>query len=327
MLSMIKKYILQKVPLFSVIIITAIIFFIVFITENIPIDTVFYALLISAFAFLLYLIIDFFYYLKKIKRLYRVRSDVLHKTDNLPKVTNESDKLYSEIIENWEIIYNKFDMEQTKKLSEISDFYTKWVHQIKTPIFALSLLVKDLPNNNMMLSELNKIEQYTGMVLSYLRLFESDNDLVIKEVNIKNISSDVLKNFTPIFLSKGLRPVLEVDDLYIKTDEKHLKFAISQIISNACKYSEKSDIHITLKDNVLRISDKGIGIDSSDLPRIFDKGFTGFSGRIEEKSTGLGLYLCKKTLDILGFSISAVSEKWQGTDVFVNLSQQNRLHE
>ncbi len=327
MLSMIKKYILQKIPLMLVVLVTAIIFFAVFYTEQIPVDSIFYGFLLSSFGFILYVSVDFFYYQRRIKILWGVRNDVLHNTDNLPRAVSETDKLYTEIIKNWEEIYNKSDVEQMRKLTESSDFYTKWVHQIKTPIFALSLLVKELPNNRMMLSELLEIEQYTAMVLGYLRLVESDNDLVIREINVKNVASNVLKNFTPIFLAKDLRPVLEIDDLYVKSDEKHLKFALSQIISNACKYSEKGDIRISLTDNILSISDKGIGIETSDLPRIFDKGFTGFSGRIAEKSTGLGLYLCKKTLDLLGFSISVVSEKGKGTDVFINFSQQNRIHE
>ncbi len=327
MLSMIRKYILEKIPLLILPIISGVIFGVVFYTEQVPLDTVLYGVLISTFAFLLYVAVDFQFYWGKIKMLYKVKNDVLRQTDNLPKAVTETEKLYAEIIKNWEIIYNKSNFENTKKSSEISDFYTKWVHQIKTPIFALNLLIKEQPNNRDMLSELSKIEQYTGMVLGYLRLFESDNDFVIEETNVGVIISDVLKGFAPTFLAKDLRPVVELEDFCIKTDKKHLKFALSQIVSNATKYSEKSDIHITAKDNVLKISDTGIGIEQSDLPRIFDKGFTGFSGRTEESSTGLGLYLCKKTLVLLGFSITVKSQIGKGTDVIIDLSQENSFHE
>ncbi len=327
MLSMIKKYVLQKMPLFAVIMVTSLIFSVVFFTENVPLDTVLYGFLISTVALIVYIALDFRSYAIKIKTLSAVKENVQHKTDSLPRASSEVEMLYTEIAQNWEMLYNQAQLEKVKNIAQTSDFYTKWVHQIKTPIFALSLLVREQKDNHMMLSELSKIEQYTNMVLGYLRLFESDNDLVIKNVNVKGVVSEVLKSFAPIFLAKGLRPVLELDDFYIMTDEKHLKFAFSQIVSNAAKYSTSGDIHITAKDSVLKISDTGIGIDASDLPRIFDKGFTGFSGRIEEKSTGLGLYLCKKTLDLLGFSITVQSNKGQGTDVFIDLSQESRLHE
>ncbi len=327
MLSMIKKYALEKIRLFVTLIIGTVIFATIFYAEQVPLDTVLYGFLICTFALILYVVVDFYRYRKKLKKLNKIKNDVLNKTDNLPTPTNESDRLYTEIVRNWEELYNKLIFEQTNKNSETSDFYTKWVHQIKTPIFALGLLIKEQPDNQVMLSELSKIEQYTAMVLGYLRLFESDNDLLIKEVSISSIISDVLKGFAPVFLAKRIRPTLEVEDFYIKTDEKHLKFALCQIVSNSAKYSEKSDICITVKNKVLTVSDKGIGIEQSDLPRIFDKGYTGFCGRIEEKSTGLGLYLCKKTLELLGFSISVKSEKGKGTDVLIDLSQDDRLHE
>ncbi len=320
-----KKYILKKLHLFGVIICTTIIFLLVFISENIAIDSIVYAFIISSFFFLVYFIIDYYYYIKKVKVLKQINENIFLKTNKLVHNNDEIELLYIEIIKQWEKLYNQEYLNNTKSMKEMSDFYTTWVHQIKTPIFALSLLIKDTPNNSIMKSELIKIQQYSDMILGYLRLHESHNDLVIKEINLKDVISDVLKNFTAIFLAKNLRPILSIDDYYLKSDEKHLKFAISQIISNATKYSENDEIIISLKNNVIEITDKGIGIEECDIPRIFDKGYTGYSGRVDDKSSGLGLFLCKGTLDLLGFKISVISNKGINTSFFIDLRQEDRI--
>lgn len=178
----------------------------------------------------------------------------------------------------------------------------------------------DTDENRMLLSELFRIEQYTEMALYYLRLDSTSTDFVIGKFDLDSIIKQAVHRYAPQFIGKKIRLVYSPFNADILTDEKWLLFIIEQILSNAVKYTVKGSVTIKYANDILIISDTGIGISPEDLPRIFEKGYTGMSGRIERKSTGLGLYLCKRTADMLGHSLSASSVVGRGTNFYIDLS-------
>ena len=141
------------------------------------------------------------------------------------------------------------------------------------------------------------------MVLAYLRLDCSPNDLLIQEVKLDEAIRNAVKHFSSDFIHKKIRIEIINCEQRVLSDEKWLSFIIEQLLSNALKYTDKGKIVFSFKDNTLKISDSGIGINEKDLPRIFEKGYTGFNGRLNQKSSGLGLYLVKRSCDMLDHQI------------------------
>jgi len=205
---------------------------------------------------------------------------------------------------------------------ESMDYYTTWVHQIKTPISVMRMTLEgeDTEEHRELSAELFRIEQYVEMVLSYLRLDSDSSDYVFQEYDLDSIIRQAVHKYAPLFVRKKLRLSYEPVNVKVLTDEKWLLFILEQILSNSIKYTQEGSVSITLTpDKVLNISDTGIGIAPEDLPRIFERGFTGYNGRSDKKSTGLGLYLCKKAAGRLSHKISVQSKPGAGTVVSIDL--------
>ena len=205
---------------------------------------------------------------------------------------------------------------------ESMDYYTTWVHQIKTPISVMRMTLEgeDTEEHRELSAELFRIEQYVEMVLSYLRLDSDSSDYVFQEYDLDSIIRQAVHKYAPLFVRKKLRLSYEPVNVKVLTDEKWLLFILEQILSNSIKYTQEGSVSITLTpDKVLNISDTGIGIAPEDLPRIFEKGVTGYNGRSDKKSTGLGLYRCKKAAGRLSHKISVQSKPGAGTVVSIDL--------
>ena len=253
--------------------------------------------------------------------------------------SNEADALQQEIMHSLNRMRIDAETANQKTLEEMTDYYTMWAHQIKTPIFALRLLLQENPTvNKEALTELFKIEQYVEMVLGYLRTEDMSSDLKLSRCALDSIIREQIHKYAGIFISKKLSLTYEGISENVLTDEKWLGFVIGQILSNALKYTRTGGIHIYLKNSPVRnyvsnitpttpitlvIEDTGIGIRAEDLPRIFEKGYTGVNGRESNRATGIGLYLCNKIMNRLGHRIYAVSEEGKGTKVFLEFSQEN----
>lgn len=211
-----------------------------------------------------------------------------------------------------------------QKEKELSDFYTMWVHQIKTPIAALRLLLQTTPENvSGMKGELFKIERYVDIVLNYLRMEDMGGDLLLRHYSVEAMVKQVVKKYSPLFIQSKLSLKLEDLEKTVLTDEKWMVFVLEQILSNALKYTKKGYIRVSasvselnnIKTTELMIEDTGIGICAEDLPRIFERSYTGYNGRDDKKASGLGLYLCKNILQKLGHEIVISSLPGQGTVV------------
>ena len=198
-----------------------------------------------------------------------------------------------------------------------------WAHQIKTPISAARLLLQNEATalSRALYSELMRISQYVDMAMTYGRLDSETTDYVFRTLPLDGLIKGVLRSFSHEFIARRLALDYSGAEGTVVTDEKWFSFVVGQIISNALKYTRTGGIKIFMRGSTLCIADTGIGIDSADLPRIFEKGYTGINGRREGSSTGIGLYLCRRVCDNLGIGISAVSEPERGTEIRLQLDQ------
>lgn len=220
--------------------------------------------------------------------------------------------------------------EAESKLTDLLDYYTLWVHQIKTPIAATRLLVAEVSERELkqqLEQEIFKIDSYTNLVLQYLRLESFHDDLVFKQVTIENLVKEMVRKYAIFFIQKGLSVDLHNLDKTVVTDEKWLLVVIEQILSNSLKYTNSGGIEIYMEDQELCIKDTGIGIKNSDVLRVFERGFSGYNGRMTQQSSGLGLYLTQKISQELGHQIRIESELGQGTTVRIKFAEVNLLIE
>lgn len=220
--------------------------------------------------------------------------------------------------------------EAESKLTDLLDYYTLWVHQIKTPIAATRLLVAEVSERELkrqLEQEIFKIDSYTNLVLQYLRLESFHDDLVFKQVTIEDLVKEMVRKYAIFFIQKGLSVDLHDLDKTVVTDEKWLLVVIEQILSNSLKYTNSGGIEIYMEDQELCIKDTGIGIKNSDVLRVFERGFSGYNGRLTQQSSGLGLYLSKKISEELGHQIRIESEVGKGTTVRIKFAEVNLLIE
>ena len=204
----------------------------------------------------------------------------------------------------------------------MDDYYAAWVHQIKAPIAVMSLLLQqeDTEQNQQLKAELFRVEQYAEMALSYVRLGEGMKDLVIAQYPLDEIIRKAVRKYAGQFIRKKIRLVYVGTEEIVLTDEKWLSFILEQILSNAVKYTVKGSVTIEVNEKKqLTVSDTGIGIAAEDLPRIFEKGYTGKNGRLDRKSTGIGLYLCKMAADKMGHKLSVESVPGEGSRFTIDL--------
>lgn len=221
-------------------------------------------------------------------------------------------------------------IEEREKLNDLMDYYTLWAHQIKTPIAASSLLVGEIEDKkvkNQLEQELFKIESYVNIVLQYLRLESFHEDLILKKENVEDLVKEIVKKYAIFFIQKGLSLHLHDLDRTIITDKKWFVVILEQVLSNSLKYTSQGGIEIYFQEDTLYIKDSGLGIQDADLLRVFERGFSGYNGRLTQQSSGLGLYLSKKIADELGHQISIASQVGQGTTVMISFSEKKMIFE
>ena len=221
-------------------------------------------------------------------------------------------------------------IEEREKLNDLMDYYTLWAHQIKTPIAASSLLVGEIEDKkvkNQLEQELFKIESYVNIVLQYLRLESFHEDFVLKKENLEYFVKEIVKKYAIFFIQKGLSLNLHDLDRTIITDRKWFVVILEQVLSNSLKYTSQGGIEIYFQEDTLYIKDSGLGIQDADLLRVFERGFSGYNGRLTQQSSGLGLYLSKKIADELGHQISIASQVGQGTTVMISFSEKKMIFE
>lgn len=317
-------YIKSRVRIIIAFILISLIFASVFYLYRIPIEIVGYASLLSIFVCAIFSVLDYIKFYKKHRKLTWFFKTIVHDADNMPDAKDIIEEDYQRLVE---LLYNekmRIISEENIKRSELVDYYTMWAHQIKTPISAMRLLLQSEDNSqsSTLSIELFKIEQYVEMVLQYLRIDSMSQDLLLKYYSLDEIVRKAIRKYAKIFVMKKIALDFSELDCDVLTDEKWLIFVVEQVLSNALKYTQKGNIKIYMDktdEKTLIIEDTGIGIKEEDINRVFEKGFTGYNGRLYRKSTGIGLYLCKQIMNKLSHGISIESEIDKGTKVKLDL--------
>ena len=280
----------QSVILFGYLLV-CIVFITISVLATLEIEYVFLGIEILGFILFIYLIVHWFQYQKL--------SDV--KDDN-ERLLNENKNLKSEML-------NQKD--------DLNAYFLMWLHQIKTPM-TVSKLLLDKPDdttNTKLKMQLMYIEQYINMAMNYLKMIDHSTDMDITEVNLDDIIKNLLKKYSLLFIHNHISLEYQSNLTYVISDSQWLTILIEQILSNALKYTENGKIAIQYLEekHALEIRDTGIGIRSEDIPKIFDRGYSGFNGRMNEKSSGLGLYLARKISERLNIQIEVEAKLSKGS--------------
>lgn len=376
-----------------------------------------YGVNLESMVFIIVFFSGFINYLIKYNKLKRISLLDIDEQSDMPETSECVEQLYQEIVENQIISRKEIKADKDKADSEMLQYYGMWVHQIKTPIAAMRLLLQtdisefaadnenkseeninavelkseykesinatgldteyiDTDNKEDELekiylgfgeikkelsNELFQIEQYTEMALQYQRVQSETNDFVLEQVKLDKVIRESIRKYAKIFIRKKLAMNYDGTDITVVSDEKWLGFIIEQLLSNAVKYTKSGSITISIGMNTLKtdalnnvdkeelkykncenvfdriekrvekgsksriifveIADEGIGISAEDIPRVFEKGYTGYNGHENKTSTGIGLYLCKQAADKLGHRLEIESEEKKGTKVRVYLTK------
>ena len=328
-MEILKSYLKKNTKTYILFVVFIAIFFFMFYLYNLPLEALIYTGSLCFLAGLIGNAMDFINYRKSYKKLKFLEKNIINDREDLPKSLDIRIDYYHKIIEK---LYRELENETQKnkqKNTDMVDYYSMWVHQIKTPIAAMNFLLdnEEVDQKNLQ-QELFKIERYVEMVLTYIRLDSTSSDYVITKINLDEVVKDSVKKYATIFINKKIKLNYVSHETMVISDKKWLSFAFEQILGNSVKYtSAGGEITIETCENKLIVEDNGMGIKEEDLPRIFEKGFTGFNGRYEKKSSGLGLYLCKKTLDKLGHHIEISSKVGEGTRVEITFPKEDTLRD
>ena len=306
-----------------------IIFFLIFCTifflYNLPMEACIYACVLCFVLESVCMCVAFFRYAAKYKSLEQLKAQNASGYLELQEAQGKIEECYQEIVQKMEKQQQQLIYQNDEETTELLDYYTMWVHQIKTPIARMHLLLTEaqFPEKKEVEIALFQIEQYAEMVLQSIRLFSDSTDFVLKQYSLEDIVRQAVRKHAKVFIGKKIALDFKGCPIEVLTDEKWLLFVIEQLLSNALKYTKSGSIFIYLDEEAektLVIEDTGIGIYAEDLPRVFEKGFTGYNGREDKKSTGIGLYLCKRVMDKLTHTITIESQVGKGTKMRLGLA-------
>lgn len=299
-----------------------------------------YAAVLDAILLLITVLVGFFRYSSKVKALSNALKRPVGEQAQLPEATGDVEILYHRLLENQSIARSESESSAAIRQSQMRDYYSMWVHQIKTPISAMKLLLEaereelgqlicDDEQSQYLLSdnmdsfedELFRIEEYVSMALQYQRVSSTENDFVLEKVSVDGVIRDTIKKYAKIMIRRHIGINYSGTGQEVYTDGKWLAFMLEQILSNAIKYTPQGVVTIETAEEkdrfFITIKDTGIGIKAEDLPRVFEKGYTGYNGHADKKATGIGLYLCRQMADKLGHTIRMESEIGKGTKVWI----------
>ncbi|GKU83895.1 HAMP domain-containing sensor histidine kinase [Niallia sp. NCCP-28] len=275
--------------------------------------TFFYAFALSSIVLLGFLLFRYQHNLRVIRQIEREDYDHL-------SLEGEFAKAHIEELKRAHI--REMNRIQERK-NEHYDFIVSWFHEIKTPIAVLRLLQQTDMDADSLREEITKIENYVDQALYYAKLDSFNQDYNIQKCDIVKISKEIIKSHSKTFFSKKIRINIQADQLEVQSDPKWLQFIINQLLTNSLKYTQHGgeiniSVYETPQEKQLLIRDNGIGISQKDLPRIFNRGFTGETGRLYSKSTGMGLYLAQQLSNKLGHYISCMSEVGNFTQFIIH---------
>ena len=305
------------------------IFFLIFVLEEINLKAAVYPTVLCLAFGLLFLLCGYLRYKKTRQKLEHLLQGEGPYEDSLPVAQDGIESGYQELIRKEEQQQRKEHARWEKSGQDMEDYYATWVHQIKAPIAVMNVLLQqeDTETNQNLKAELFRVEQYVEMVLVFLRLDSSTTDYVIRAHSLDDIVRPAVRKFAGEFIRRRLRLDYQPLDRTVVTDAKWLGFVVEQVLSNALKYTASGSVTIAMDGDDLCIRDTGMGIAPEDLPRIFDRGFTGLNGRRDTRASGIGLYLCRRICRNLRHEIRIESVPGVGTTVYLTLGRGDFLPE
>ncbi len=317
-----KRWLRMQLPALGMFLLSCAVFAAAFWLYALPLGAVGYPALVCLVFWLVFVLLRGLKAARKHRTLAALTAALTE--DMLPEAATTDDGDYRRIISLLREARSMGEAAHARKYADMVEYYTLWAHQIKTPIAAMRLTLQneDTPLARRLTGELGRIERYVEMVMAYLRLDGESTDYVLRETDLDPIIRGAVKKFSGEFIQRRLTLDLRPTGARALTDEKWLSFVLEQLLSNALKYTPEGRVSVYMEgESTLCIADTGIGIAPEDLPRIFDRGFTGYNGREDKQASGLGLYLCRRVCQNLGHGISVQSRPGQGTTVLLDLSR------
>ena len=353
-----RFYIREQIRWLAVIVFIAIVMIATMLLNNIPVREIVYGMILCFFLLIVAVLTGYVRHYDNFRWLEQMQKNTSEMINDMKPPEYMYETQYQDCIRSIAREKNEFQNQTLKRQQDTSEYYSMWVHQIKTPIAALKLLIDEdiriyldadcageepsyLLHERQKQQELFRIEQYVDMALQYTRLGSDTNDFVIQKIPLDEVIKLSIHKYAKQFIHKKLRLSYIPHDIMAVTDKKWLGFVIDQLLSNAVKYTKQGGVTISVvptsadvneskteeekiswyertchTDNEsisIKIEDTGIGISAQDLPRICEKGYTGYNGHADQYSTGIGLYLCREILDKLGHKLVITSEQGNGT--------------
>lgn len=322
-MKLFSHYLKDRLFFIMIYVVSVLICLCVFKLYNLELEAFAYAFMILCVLLVACFLFDYYKYYKKHQTLLTLRSNSNVSLSCDLQDSSLMGEDYHEILVAMKEYHDQYVESSESKMHDLEDYFTMWVHQAKLPIAAMKLLLEDenLSRNEIKL-QLLRMDQYTDMVLAYLRLNSTHTDFLFKELELDDLIRQSIRRFSTEFIRKHIQLHFKETGDAILSDEKWLVFVLEQILSNSLKYTNENGlISIYMKSkHILVIEDNGIGISASDLNRVFEKGYTGMNGRSDKTASGLGLYLCKNILDMLNHKITIESSVGKGTRVILNLT-------
>ena len=301
-------------------------------------STIFIVIFITLTFFVLAFLISYYktsIYLKNIETIMDKLPEKYLITELWQKPRGAEKLAYYKILKraNKSMLENVTDIKEKQK--DYKEYIESWVHEIKIPITSAKLLCENNKTviTNKIDEDIEEVNNYVEQALFYARMDQVSNDFMIREISLNEVIKNVLARNKKIMIQNNMK--VELKDVNIKcyTDEKWLEFILNQIITNSIKYINDNNAVVKItgiqnKENIiLKIKDNGIGIKKSEIDRIFDKGFTGTNGRNQTKSTGIGLYLCKRLCEGIGMEIDANSKENEYTEIVIIIPREKKIND
>lgn len=278
---------------------------------------------IVAFVWIIVIGVYLFFQYKSRKEFYNELSKTVDNLDKKYLISEVIDKpIYLEAEPYYDLLKkaSKSMREEINSIKnsrkEYKEYIEQWIHEVKTPIASIKLIEENNKTNTsrVVLQELEKLDTYVEQALFYARSEEVEKDYLIREMSLEECINKIIIKNKQIFILNNIGVEIDNIDKNVYSDSKWLEFILNQIIVNAIKYRNNKDpkvkVYVSDVKNGIKliVEDNGIGIPTDELERVFEKGFTGSTGRLNSKSTGIGLYLCRKLCDKLGLLIDIESE-------------------
>ena len=318
----ISAFLKEKKQLLLYFVLSSGVLLLVYLLAGFPAYSLWYAAGLQGFILLLMLLFSYRRFAEKRRILRELKGALMDAEAALPPCDTPLEQQYQQLLTEARAQYMQLRHKEEQTKNDALSYYTLWVHQIKTPIAAMRLLLEDEGDiRSSIRQELFKVERYSDLALQYARMEGLLEDIVIEPCDLETLSKESVKKYAILFIHQKLSVSIEAFHETVMSDKKWVAFILEQLLSNAVKYTKTGGVTIRFQDGTLHVIDTGAGIRKEDLPRVFDKGYTGYNGRVDGRASGIGLYLTKRVCDALNIKITISSELGVGTDVALQFPQ------